>query len=67
MTRAVPCVRLVAWDRSFYVGIEGVKRNVSLAKVFALANALGFDVSELFNNLNGLLTDPTPEAEQTTP
>jgi transcriptional regulator with XRE-family HTH domain len=38
-------------DRAFYVNIEGGKNNVSLDKVFALADALGVDVERLFTGL----------------
>lgn len=37
--------------RAFYVNVEGGKNNVSLDKVFALADALGVDVEELFTGL----------------
>lgn len=46
--------------RPFYVGVEGGRRNVSLDKVFALADALGVDVGELFHDLNGSIADPKP-------
>ncbi|MFK0121610.1 helix-turn-helix transcriptional regulator [Streptomyces sp. NPDC090994] len=47
-------------NRVFYVGVEGGRRNVSLDKVFALADALGVDVAELFADLDSLLSDPEP-------
>ncbi|MFJ9580685.1 helix-turn-helix domain-containing protein [Streptomyces sp. NPDC101191] len=47
-------------NRVFYVGVEGGRRNVSLDKVFALADALGVDVGELFRDLNSSITDPSP-------
>ncbi|MGK5695056.1 helix-turn-helix domain-containing protein [Streptomyces sp. URMC 128] len=47
-------------NRVFYVGVEGGRRNVSLDKVFALADALGVDVGELFADLDSLLSDPEP-------
>lgn len=45
-------------NRVFYVGVEGGRRNVSLDKVFALADALGVEVGELFADLDSLLNDP---------
>ncbi|MGW2421379.1 helix-turn-helix domain-containing protein [Streptomyces sp. NPDC001709] len=47
-------------NRVFYVGVEGGRRNVSLDKVFALADALGVEVGELFHDLNSSITDPQP-------
>ncbi|MEW2493950.1 helix-turn-helix transcriptional regulator [Streptomyces nodosus] len=45
-------------NRVFYVGVEGGRRNVSLDKVFALADALGVDVGELFHDLTSSITEP---------
>lgn len=39
-------------DRAFYVPVENGKNNISLDKIFALADALGVDVSELFRGLH---------------
>ena len=47
-------------NRVFYVGVEGGRRNVSLDKVFALADALGVDVGELFHDLSSSISDPKP-------
>lgn len=47
-------------NRVFYVGVEGGRRNVSLDKVFALADALGVDVGDLFRDLSSLITGPEP-------
>ena len=44
-------------NRVFYVGVEGGRRNVSLDKVFALADALGVDVGDLFRDLSSLSSD----------
>ena len=35
-------------DRAFYVNVENGKNNISLDKIFAVADALGVDVAELF-------------------
>ncbi|MET8411729.1 helix-turn-helix transcriptional regulator [Streptomyces sp. NPDC005195] len=50
--------RAAGMNRVFYVGVEGGRRNVSLDKVFALADALNVDVGELFRDLNSLTTTP---------
>ncbi|WP_406834825.1 helix-turn-helix transcriptional regulator [Streptomyces sp. AHU1] len=47
-------------NRVFYVGVEGGRRNVSVDKVFALADALRVDVEEVFHDLNSLITDSEP-------
>ncbi|MET8291494.1 helix-turn-helix transcriptional regulator [Streptomyces sp. NPDC005132] len=47
-------------NRVFYVGVEGGRRNVSVDKVFALADALKVDVAELFRDLNSRITPPDP-------
>jgi len=39
-------------DRSFYWNVEAGKNNISLEKIFALADALGVDVAELFRGLS---------------
>lgn len=39
-------------DRAFYVNVEGGKNNISLDKIFSLADALGVDVAELFRGLS---------------
>jgi len=39
-------------DRAFYVNVEGGKNNISLDKIFSLADALGVDVVELFRGLS---------------
>lgn len=38
-------------DRAFYVNVENGKNNISLNKIFALADALSVDVAELFGGL----------------
>ncbi|MFR9753986.1 helix-turn-helix domain-containing protein [Nocardia sp. 004] len=40
-------------DRSFYVGVEAGYRNISIDKVFLIADALGVDVALLFSDLPG--------------
>ncbi|MEU9959846.1 helix-turn-helix transcriptional regulator [Streptomyces sp. NPDC050982] len=37
-------------DRAFYVGVEGGRRNISLDKLFALADALHVDIRDLFTD-----------------
>ncbi|MEV7600929.1 helix-turn-helix transcriptional regulator [Kitasatospora sp. NPDC089797] len=39
-------------DRSFYANVEAGKNNISLEKVFSLADALQVDVGELFRGLS---------------
>jgi transcriptional regulator with XRE-family HTH domain len=39
-------------DRAFYVNVENGKNNISLDKIFALADALSVDVAELFRDLD---------------
>lgn len=39
-------------DRAFYVNVENGKSNISLEKIFSLADALGVDVVELFRGLD---------------
>ncbi|WP_326751213.1 helix-turn-helix domain-containing protein [Streptomyces hirsutus] len=39
-------------DRAFYVNVENGKNNISLNKIFALADALNVDVAELFRGLD---------------
>lgn len=39
-------------DRSFYANVEAGKNNVSLEKIFSLADALGVDVVDLFRDLS---------------
>ncbi|WP_331726420.1 helix-turn-helix transcriptional regulator [Streptomyces sp. NBC_00470] len=39
-------------DRAFYVNVEGGRNNISLDKIFSLADVLGVDVAELFRGLN---------------
>ncbi|GGT56255.1 hypothetical protein GCM10010271_70120 [Streptomyces kurssanovii] len=46
-------------NRVFYVGVEGGKRNVSLDKIFALAEALHIDVTELFRSPGEQADHPT--------
>ncbi|MFP1629850.1 helix-turn-helix domain-containing protein [Streptomyces sp. 5K101] len=47
-------------NRAFYVGVEGGKRNVSLDKVFTLADALHVDVAELFHHSDDQTETPSP-------
>ncbi|WP_189243672.1 helix-turn-helix domain-containing protein [Planobispora rosea] len=47
-------------DRSFYVGVEAGKRNISLDNVFAIADALGVPVEALFAGLPQAL-DPAAQ------
>ncbi|WP_331746788.1 helix-turn-helix domain-containing protein (plasmid) [Streptomyces halstedii] len=39
-------------DRAFYANVEAGKNNISLDKIFSLADALGVDVVELFRGLS---------------
>ncbi|MCX4826896.1 helix-turn-helix domain-containing protein [Streptomyces sp. NBC_01142] len=49
-------------DRAFYVNVENGKNNISLDKIFALADALEVDVAELFRGLVILPADPEPHS-----
>ncbi|MGW0316406.1 helix-turn-helix domain-containing protein [Streptomyces flavidovirens] len=49
-------------DPAFCVNVENGKNNISLDKIFALADDLGVDVAELFR---GLISEDRPRSDIT--